>query len=95
MVKQIPKDTNFGSYGSGENGQATLVDWLDKHAEEWRPPTGDIHLHLMYARVLHWRVVERGSSVCKVPGRCYLMTVHERGPEVLCQLVRRPTDVQS
>ncbi len=78
MTKQIPKNTNFGYTGSGENGQATLVDWLNQHAEEWECPTGEVHLHLMYGRVLHWRVVERGSYVCSVPGRCHKVTIRRR-----------------
>ncbi len=79
MTRQIPAGTNFGTYGSGENGQATLVDWLDKHATEWEPPKGEVHLHLMWARRLHWVVVERGSSVCSVPGRCHraLISIYE------------------
>ena len=75
MTKQIPKDTNFGTYGSGENGQATLIDWLDKHATEWEPPQGELHLHLMFKRRVYWQVAERGSSVCSVPGRCHRVTI--------------------
>ena len=78
-MRQIPMGTHFTGTGSGEQGQATLVDWLDKHAEEWEPPKGNVHLHLMYAKRLHWRVVERGSSVCSVPGRCHLVTIYKRG----------------
>ncbi|KKN47197.1 hypothetical protein LCGC14_0665380 [marine sediment metagenome] len=90
MVKPIPSRRERGlrkldrdEYG--EHYQETNTDYLNKHAvEEYPPPLGDVHLHLIYARSVHWRVVERGSSVCKVPGRCHLVT-----------LVRRQTDVQS
>jgi len=77
-LKQIPRDTNFGYIGSGENGQATLVDWLDKHAEEWECPNGNVHLHLIYAKRLHWRVVGRVSAVCSVPGRCHRVTIRKQ-----------------
>ena len=98
MVKQIPKDRPLrgkqlpGGYdedGEGPGLIETNVAYLDKHAEEWKPPVGEVHLHLMYTGRVHWQVAERGSSVCTVSGRCHLMTVHERGPEALCQLVRR------
>ncbi len=100
MVKQIPKDRPLrgkalsGGYdpetGEGPRLLETNVAYLDKHAEEWKPPVGEVHLHLMYTggRV-RWQIARLGSLVCKVPGRCHLMTVHERGPEALCQLVRR------
>ncbi|KKL14856.1 hypothetical protein LCGC14_2511450 [marine sediment metagenome] len=79
MVKQIPRNAGFPHSGSGEMGQATLVDYLDAHAEEWRPPIGEVHLHLMVKRRVYWQVVERGSSICSVPGRCHraLLSIYE------------------
>ena len=54
----------------------TSTDYLNKHAEEWKPPLGaDLHLHLIYSKQVHWRVVTRGSSVCKVSGRCHRVSV--------------------
>ena len=54
----------------------TNTDYLNKHAAEWRPPFGtSLHLHLIYQKSVHWRVVSRGSSVCKVPGRCHRVSV--------------------
>lgn len=79
MVKQISRHISLGYSGSGENGQATLVDYLDAHAREWKPPMGEVHLHLMHKGRAYWQVVERGSSVCKVPGRCHLITIYKRG----------------
>ncbi|KKK60041.1 hypothetical protein LCGC14_3028330 [marine sediment metagenome] len=77
MVKQIPSNRTLGS-GSGEMGQETNVDYLRRHAEEWEPPLGKGHLHLISKMDVHWRVVDRGSSVCSEPGRCHLITIRRR-----------------
>jgi hypothetical protein len=54
----------------------TNTDYLNRHANEWKAPLGaGLHLHLIYARTIHWRVVDRASSVCKVPGRCYRVAI--------------------
>ncbi len=89
MVKQIPKDRPLrgkqlpGGYdedGEGPGLVETNVAYLDKHAEEWKPPVGEVHLHLMHTggRV-RWQIAELGSSVCKVPGRCHraLLSIYE------------------
>ncbi|KKM92728.1 hypothetical protein LCGC14_1215450 [marine sediment metagenome] len=88
MVKQIPSDRPRG-FGSGENGQETNTDYLNRNAEGWEPPMGEVHMHLIYKQDAHWRIVSRGSSVCRYPGRCYKVTIHERMPDMLCNLVRR------
>jgi hypothetical protein len=76
-MKQIPTKRNRTDEGcgSGEYGNVTSTDYLDRHAEEWRPPFGVMHLHLIYARTIHWRVVDRASSVCKISGRCYRVNI--------------------
>ena len=74
MVKQIPSNRTRGS-GSGDQGQETNTDYLNKHGEEWKPPTGNVHLHLVFKQDVHWRVVSRGSSVCSEPGRCHPITI--------------------
>ncbi len=85
MVKQIPKDRPLsgkqlpGGYdedGEGPGLVETNVMYLNVHAEEWKPPTGGVHLHLMYTggRV-RWQVAELGSLVCKIPGRCHPVTL--------------------
>ena len=56
----------------------TNTDYLNKHAIEWAPPLGmGLHLHLIYSKQVHWRVVDRASSVCKVPARCYRIDVRK------------------
>ena len=70
MVKQIPDNAIRPFTGSGEQGQSTNTDYLNKHGEEWEPPIGKVHLHLIFKQDVHWRVVSRGSSVCSYPGRC-------------------------
>ena len=63
----------------GEHFQETNTDYLNEHAvEEYPPPLGNVHLHLIYARSVHWRVIEQASSVCKIPGRCHLVTLTAR-----------------
>ncbi|KKM74502.1 hypothetical protein LCGC14_1399620 [marine sediment metagenome] len=74
MVKQIQSDRTRG-YGSGDNGQETNTDYLNRHGEEWKPPTGEVHLHLIFKQDVRWRVVGRGSSVCCFPGRCHRVTL--------------------
>ena len=82
MPKQMPSRAARGvrvaySYFDEEYFVSeTNTDYLNKHATEWRPPLGtDLHLHLVYAHTVHWRVVTRASRVCKVPGRCYRVAV--------------------
>ena len=101
-MKQIPTDrplagkSHPGGYdhetGEGPPLLETNVMYLNAHAEEWKPPMGDLHLHLMYAGRVHWRTASKGSQVCKIPGRCYKVTIHERMPDMLCNLVRRTKD---
>lgn len=75
MAKQIP--VSFAGFaGSGEYGQATNTDYLNKHAHEWKPPVGLArHMHLIYSSQVHWRIVEQGSAVCSIPGRCYRVDI--------------------
>ena len=82
MPKQIPSYDERGvtsryDHDTGEQySSETNTDYLNEHAKEWRPPFGtSLHLHLVYAKTVHWRVVSRGSSVCKVPGRCHRVSV--------------------
>ncbi len=88
-VKQIPKDRplrgkqlpgGYDEYGEGPGLVETNVMYLNAHAEEWEPPKYDVHLHLMYigGRV-RWQVSELGSLVCKIPGRCHIVTIYKRG----------------
>ncbi|KKL05596.1 hypothetical protein LCGC14_2604460 [marine sediment metagenome] len=84
-MKQIPTRRERGTptnldpyddsyYGSNE----TNTEYLNKHAKEWVPPLGmGFHLHLIYARSIHWRVVDRASSVCKIPDRCHRIDVRK------------------
>ncbi len=84
MVKQIPADRPLagkqlpGGYDEDGNGPGlveTNIMYLSEHAEEWTPPAGNVHLHLMYTGRVHWQVAERGSRVCSIPGRCHLVTI--------------------
>ncbi|KKK49376.1 hypothetical protein LCGC14_3135680 [marine sediment metagenome] len=89
MVKQVPRDRplrgkqlpgGYNAEGEGPGLVETNVMYLNAHAEEWKPPTGDLHLHLMCVNSrVRWQVAELGSLVCKVPGRCHLVTVRKRG----------------
>ncbi len=85
MIKQIPHDRPLAGKqlpgGYDEDGTPpglieTNVMYLNAHAKEWEPPNGVIHLHLMYTggRV-NWQVVQRGSQVCKISGRCHLARI--------------------
>ncbi len=85
MTKQIPKDRPLagkqlpGGYdedGVGPGLVETSVMYLNSHAQEWKPPIGDVHLHLMYTggRV-RWQIAISGSSVCKFPGRCHRASI--------------------
>ena len=74
-MKQIPRNADRGFTGSGEHGQATNTDYLNRHAGEWEPPKGNVHMHLIYKQDTHWRIIERGSSVCSVPGRCHRVNI--------------------
>ena len=81
-MKQLPSYAQRGvtsrvdHYDGDYYVSETNTDYLNKHAEEWKPPLGsDLHLHLIYAKQVHWRVVSRASSVCKVPGRCHRVSV--------------------
>ena len=67
--------TGFGDdYYSSE----TSTEYLNKHAKEWVPPLGmGLHLHLIYSKQVHWRVVDRASSVCKIPDRCHRIDVRK------------------
>lgn len=76
-MKQIPSQRGRGRttpmlYGDDYYyGGQTNTNYLNKHAKEWKPPFGHMHLHLIFARTVHWRIVDRASSVCRVPGRCH------------------------
>lgn len=83
-MKQIPSKVDRGlvravhgypNYHDDEYGMhylETNTDYLNKHAEEYEPPLGhNLHLHLIYAHTVHWRVVQQASAVCKIPGRCH------------------------
>lgn len=61
----------------GYHYRETNTDYLNEHAEEFVPPMGERHMHLIYARTVHWRVVWQGSSVCRVKGRCYKVKIEE------------------
>ena len=81
-MRQMPTYKERGAthivdhYDGGYYATETSTDYLNKHASEWKPPLGsDLHLHLVYAHTVHWRVVTRASSVCKVPGRCHRVSV--------------------
>ena len=81
-MKQIPTYKERGvagdmnGYSETYSGSETNTDYLNKHAGKWEPPFGgNLHLHLIYARSVHWRVVDRASSVCKVPGRCHRVNI--------------------
>lgn len=88
MVKQIPRDRplrgeklpgGYSEEGEGPGLVETNVMYLNVHAPEWEPPRGDLHLHLMYtASRVRWQIVEKGSLVCKVLGRCYLVRLTRR-----------------
>ncbi len=75
MAKQMPtyKDRGatigdtYGEYPASE----TSTEYLNKHAEEWKPPFGAQHMHLIYAKHVHWRIVSQGSAACQIPGRCH------------------------
>lgn len=77
-MKQIPSRAERGLRSHltrdpddyGMHYEETNTDYLNKHAEEYTPPAGRVHLHLIYAHTVHWRVVGQASSVCKIPGRC-------------------------
>ncbi len=82
MAKQMPtkkeRDVHvvpspgWGDDDYGMHMYETNTDYLNKHADEWHPPFGyGLHLHLIYSKQVHWRVVDRGSSVCGIPGRCW------------------------
>ena len=99
-VKQIPKDRPLrgeqlpGGYdpetGEGPGLVETNTDYLNAHAQEWRPPLGlGLHLHLMYtgSRV-RWQVAERGSIVCKIPGRCQRVGIFHKAV-VLASVARK------
>ncbi len=80
-MKQIPRGVSVkrpSGYLCDDYGGPTNTDYLNKHAKEWEPPLGDLHLHLIFARTVHWRVVDRGSSVCSISGRCYKVRIRER-----------------
>lgn len=61
----------------GEHWFETNTDYINEHAHEFIPPFGAMHLHLIYARTVHWRVVTQASAVCKIPGRCHLVQITE------------------
>ena len=77
LASQLP-----GGYdpidGTGPGLVETNVDYLSKHAEEWEPPRGNVHLHLMFNRRVYWQIVERSSRVCNVPGRCHLIRIRRQ-----------------
>ncbi len=89
MSKEIPTKDDRGvariksDYFSDDYGAhygETNTDYLNKHAHEWEPPLGEgIHLHLIYSKQVHWRVVEQGSAVCAIPGRCYRVDIQAGG----------------
>ncbi len=67
---------------AGEHMYETNTDYLNKHADEWKPPLGEgRHMHLIYSKQVHWRIVEQGSSVCAVPGRCFRVDIQPATPE--------------
>ena len=86
MAKQIPTKKDRGvkfapvsSWGDDDYGMhmyETNTDYLNKHADEWKPPFGEgRHMHLIYSKQVHWRIVEQGSAVCQIPGRCYRVNI--------------------
>jgi len=82
MPKQIPSKRGRGVFvdynpdDAGMHYNETNTDYLNEHADEWKPPLGaGRHLHLIYSRQVHWRVVEQGSAVCKIPFRCYRVDI--------------------
>lgn len=92
MVKQPPSKGLRGplpGMGSGETGDHTTVDWLNHHAEEFEPPMGNLHMHLIFAQTLHWRIVTKGSFVCHVPGRCHLVRIRMSGMDLKGKAVAR------
>ena len=84
-MKQIPtykeRGTPKGMYDPLDGTYHVLetnTDYLNKHAEEWVPPLGiGLHLHLIYSKQVHWRVVDRASSVCKILNRCRRVNIQE------------------
>ncbi len=84
-MKRIPTHRERGTPTNRWNGdtgyygdQKTNTDYLNKHAKEWVPPLGiGLHLHLIYSKQVHWRVVDRASSVCKIPNRCHRIDVRK------------------
>jgi hypothetical protein len=83
MAKQMPTKKSRGipaprydSYNEDYYCAETNTDYLNKHAEEWDAPLGeDLHLHLIYAKHVHWRVVGQSSAVCKIAGRCHKVDI--------------------
>lgn len=82
MARQIPSKASRGLRNiynpddAGMHYEETNTDYLNEHACDWEPPLGhDRHLHLIYSKQVHWRVVEQGSAVCKIPGRCYRVDI--------------------
>ena len=84
-MKQIPTrrergtPTNLNPYDSNYYGpDETNTEYINEHAKEWIPPLGmGLHLHLIYSKQIHWRVVDRASSVCKIPDRCHRVDVRK------------------
>lgn len=58
------------------SGHGTTTDRLNAHASEFIPPFGrSLHMHLCFAKSIHWRIVTRASPVCKIKGRCYRVNI--------------------
>ena len=84
-MKQMPtykeRGASIGGYDPYDGEQyasETSTEYLNKHAKEWVPPQGiGLHLHLIYSKQVHWRVVNRASSVCKIPNRCHRIDVRK------------------
>ncbi len=75
-VKSIVPSPGWGSDDYGMYMYETNTDYLNKHADEWKPPFGEgRHMHLIYSKQVHWRIVEQGSAVCQIPGRCYRVDI--------------------
>ncbi len=83
MPKQIPTKRSRGVFTDyhdaddvGMHYEETNTDYLNEHAHEWKPPVGLArHMHLIYSKQVHWRIVEQGSAVCSIPGRCYRVDI--------------------
>lgn len=61
---------------STRKGPTARSEWVGKHS--WKFPEGTYHMHARYLKgEIMWVISTRASALCKVEGRCRVVTIND------------------